>query len=119
MKQLSLFDGFTVPECFKDSIYTGPDYEALEAQKAPAQVATVPGVYRYQTEMQQAPRGCDYKAYMSHYGNNHYHLEPLRDDLPPLKGRGITFDGTWYTVTKRAYEQLQKQYKIEYEMFFD
>ena len=75
-----------------------PDYDALEAAKTPAVQATAPGEYSYCYEMQQAPTGCDYAADLAYYGK-HYFLRPLRDDLPPLHGRGITYDAeqgpTW------------------------
>ena len=39
-----------------------PDYDKLEAAKAPAVQATAPGEYSYCYEMQQAPTCCDYSA---------------------------------------------------------
>ena len=97
-----------------------PDYEALEAAKAPAVEADKPGEYSYYYEQQHAPTGCDFSASLSYYGN-HYYLRPLRDDLPRLHGRGITYDEQYnnYKVTRRAYEKLKEQYKIMYEMCFD
>ena len=68
-----------------------PDYAALEAEKAPAVQADKPGEYVYCYEMQQAPTGCDFAADLSYYGK-HYFLRPLRDDLPQLHGRGISYD---------------------------
>ena len=97
-----------------------PDYAALEAEKAPAVQADKPGEYVYCYEMQQAPTGCDYAADLAYYGK-HYFLRPLRDDLPPLHGRGITYDaeqGT-YMVTLRAYDKIKAQYKIKRETCLD
>ena len=97
-----------------------PDYDALEAAKAPAVQATAPGEYSYCYEMQQAPTGCDYAADLAYYGK-HYFLRPLRDGLPPLHGRGITYDaeqGT-YMVTLRAYDKIKAQYKIKRETCLD
>ena len=97
-----------------------PDYDALEAAKAPAVVAENPGEYSYYYETVRAPIGCDFSADLAYYGK-HYFLKPLRDDLPRLKGRGITYnerDGV-YMVTLRAYEKIKEQYKISLEMCFD
>ena len=96
-----------------------PDYDALEAAKAPAVVADKPGVYSYYYA-QHAPTGCDFSADLSYYGK-HYFLRPLRDGLPRLKGRGITYDEqrNTYTVTLRAYEKIKAEYKIKREMCFD
>ena len=97
-----------------------PDYDALEAAKAPAVQATAPGEYSYCYEMQQAPTGCDFAADLSYYGK-HYFLRPLRDDLPQLHGRGISYDEerNTYTVTTRAYDKLKEQYRIRYETCLD
>ena len=97
-----------------------PDYEALEAAKTPAVHAESPGEYSYCYEMQQAPTGCDFSADLSYYGK-HYFLRPLRDDLPRLHGRGITYDEqrNTYTVTRRAYDKLKDQYRISYETCLD
>ena len=97
-----------------------PDYDALEAAKAPAAVADKPGEYSYYYETDHAPVGCDFSADLSYYGK-HYFLRPLRDDLPRLKGRGITYDEqrNTYTVTLRAYEKIKAEYKIKREMCFD
>jgi len=97
-----------------------PDYAALEAAKAPAVEATKPGVYAYYYEDQQPPTGCDFQASLGYYGG-HYYLRPLRDDLPRLHGRGISYDEGQgcYCVTKRAYERLKQQYRILYEMCYD
>ena len=97
-----------------------PDYEALEAAKAPAAVADKPGEYAYYYEMDHAPVGCDFSAELAYYGE-HYFLRPLRDDLPRLHGRGITYDEkrNSYTVTRRAYDKIKEQYKIKREMCFD
>lgn len=97
-----------------------PDYDALEAEKLPAVQAEAPGEYAYYYETQHAPSGCDYSAALSYYGK-HYFLRPLRDGLPFLHGRGITYDETrkTYTVTLRAYDKLKEQYRICHEMCFD
>ena len=97
-----------------------PDYDALEAAKSPAVHADKPGEYAYYYETQHAPTGCDFSADLSYYGK-HYFLRPLRDGLPRLHGRGITYDeecGT-YTVTLRAYDKIKEQYRIKKEMCFD
>jgi hypothetical protein len=80
-----------------------PDYEALEAAKSPAVHADKPGEYSYCYEMEKAPTGCDFSASLSYYGK-HYYLRPLRDDLPQLRGRGISYDEqrSTYTVARRA-----------------
>lgn len=51
----------------------------------------------------------------------HYFLRPLRDDLPQLHGRGISYDQqrNTYTVTCRAYDKLKEQYRIRYETCLD
>ena len=97
-----------------------PDYDALEAAKKPSVEASAPGEYSYYYEMQKAPTGCDFSADRSYYGN-HFFLRPLRDDLPRLHGRGITYNAEHgdYFVTERAYEKLKTQYRIKREMCFD
>lgn len=97
-----------------------PDYDALEAAKTPAVEADKPGEYAYYYETDHAPTGCDFSADLAHYGG-HYFLRPLRDDLPRLHGRGITYDEqrNTYMVTRRAYEKIKEQYKIKREMCFD
>lgn len=82
--------------------------------------ADKPGEYVYCYEMQQAPTGCDFAADLSYYGK-HYFLRPLRDDLPQLHGRGISYDEerNTYTVTTRAYDKLKEQYRIRYETCLD
>ena len=77
-----------------------PDYAALEAEKAPT--------------------GCDFSASLSYYGK-HYYLRPLRDDLPQLRGRGISYDEqrSTYTVTRRAYDKLKEQYRMSFETCLD
>lgn len=97
-----------------------PDYEALEAAKAPSVHAEAPGVYSYCYEMQKAPTGCDFSSELAFYGK-HYFLRPLRNDLPRLHGRGITYNeqsGT-YMVTIRAYDKLKAQYRIMHETCLD
>lgn len=97
-----------------------PDYDALEAAKAPAAHADKPGEYSYCYEMDHAPTGCDFSADMAYYGK-HYYLLPLRDDLPRLHGRGITYDeqDNMYKVTLRAYEKIKEQYKIKRVTYLD
>lgn len=97
-----------------------PDYEALEAAKSPAVNANKPGVYAYTYEMQHAPTGCDFAADLAFYGK-HYFLRPLRDNLPRLKGRGITYDDqrNTYMVTLKAYDKIKADYKISLEMCLD
>lgn len=97
-----------------------PDYAALEAAKAPAAHADAPGEYAYCYEMQQAPTGCDFSAELAYYGK-HYFLRPLRDGLPRLRGRGITYDEqrNTYTVTCRAYDKLKQQYRMSLETCLD
>lgn len=97
-----------------------PDYEALESAKAPAAHADKPGEYSYCYEMQQAPTGCDFSADLGYYGK-HYYLRPLRDGLPRLRGRGITYDAerNTYTVTLRAYDKLKQQYRMSRETCLD
>lgn len=97
-----------------------PDYEAMEAEKSPAVHADKPGEYSYCYEMQKAPTGCDFSADLSYYGK-HYFIRPLRDDIPRLSGRGISYDEkrNTYMVTIKAYEKLTKQYRILYETCLD
>lgn len=97
-----------------------PDYEALEAAKTPSVHAENPGEYSYCYEIQKAPTGCDFTAELSFYGK-HYFLRPLRDDLPQLHGRGITYDEqrNTYMVTTRAYDNLKKKYRMMRETCLD
>lgn len=97
-----------------------PDYEAMEKLKAPATVANAPGEYSYYYESEQPPAGCDFQASLSYYGK-HYFLRPLRDNLPKLHGRGITYneDSRNYYVTAKAYEKIKAEYRISFEMCFD
>ena len=97
-----------------------PDYEALEAEKSPSAHADKPGEYSYCYELQKAPTGCDFSADLSYYGK-HYFLRPLRDDIPRLSGRGISYDEqrNTYMVTIKAYEKLKTQYRIQYETCLD
>lgn len=97
-----------------------PDYAALEAAKTPAAHADAPGEYAYCYEMQQAPTGCDFFSELAYYGK-HYFLRPLRDGLPRLRGRGITYDEqrNTYTVTCRAYDKLKQQYRMSLETCLD
>lgn len=97
-----------------------PDYEAMEAAKAPSFHAENSGIYSYCYEMQHAPTGCDFSSELAFYGK-HYFLRPLHDDLPRLHGRGITYNeqsGT-YMVTIRAYDKLKEQYRIMHETCLD
>ena len=97
-----------------------PDYDAMEEAKTPAVQVDKPGEYAYYYETQHAPTGCDFSADLAYYGK-HYFLRPLRDGLPRLHGRGITYDEACntYTVTRRAYAKIKEQYKIKREMCFD
>lgn len=97
-----------------------PDYEAMEAAKAPAVEADKAGEYAYYYEQQHAPVGCDFSADLAYYGK-HYFLRPLRDGLPKLHGRGITYDEqrNTYMVTIKAYDKIKAQYKIKRELCFD
>lgn len=72
------------------------------------------------TKCSNPPTGCDFAADLSYYGK-HYFLRPLRDDLPRLHGRGISYDEerNTYTVTTRAYDKLKEQYCIRYETCLD
>ena len=111
---------------------------AATERKIPGTFAPVPGGYsqqigantalfipdfsvsRYDPSTGEAPTGCDYAADLAYYGK-HYFLRPLRDGLPPLHGRGITYDaeqGT-YMVTLRAYDKIKAQYKIKRETCLD
>ena len=101
-------------------MYKRQDYEALEAAKSPAVHADKPGEYSYCYEMEKAPTGCDFSASLSYYGK-HYYLRPLRDDLPQLRGRGISYDEqrSTYTVTRRAYDKLKEQYRMSFETCLD
>ena len=49
------------------------------------------------------------------------YLRPLRDGLPRLRGRGITYDAerNTYTVTLRAYDKLKQQYRMSRETCLD
>lgn len=97
-----------------------PDYEAMEAAKAPAVAAVAPGEYSYYYETERAPVGCDFSAELAYYGK-HYFLKPLHDGLPRLRGRGITYNEKSgdYLVTTRAYQKIKEQYKISREFCFD
>ncbi len=97
-----------------------PDYDALEAAKSPAVHADKPGEYSYCYEMDHAPTDCDFSADLAYYGK-HYFLRPLRDGLPKLRGRGITYDEqrNTYQVTLRAYEKIKAQYKIKRVTYLD
>ena len=97
-----------------------PDYDAIEAAKSPAVEATKPGEYAYYYETSRTPTGCDFSAELS-YSGNYYFLRPLRDDLPRLHGRGVTYDERCnrYKVTICAYNKIKEQYKISFEMCFD
>lgn len=97
-----------------------PDYDAIEAAKSPAVRADAPGEYVYCYEMEQAPTNCDFSASRAYYGK-HFFLRPLRDDLPRLQGRGITYDQEHrtYMVTNRAYDKLTTQFRIRLETCLD
>lgn len=64
-----------------------PDYDALEAAKAPAVQATAPGEYSYCYEMQQAPTGCDYAADLAYYGKHYFLRPPARRSAPAPRAR--------------------------------
>jgi len=97
-----------------------PDYEAPKAAKTPAVQADKPGEYVYCYEMQHAPSCCDFSANLS-YSGTHYFLTPLRDNLPRLRGRGITYDEerNTYRVTPLAYDKIKEQYKISRRTYLD
>ena len=87
--------------------------------------APVPGGYAQQINEQTTlfvPEFtvCDFSASLSYYGK-HYYLRPLRDDLPQLRGRGISYDEqrSTYTVTRRAYDKLKEQYRMSFETCLD
>lgn len=116
-------NGFDLVKLFNETVEqtaNAPDYEALEAAKSPAVHADKPGEYSYCYEMEKAPTGCDFSASLSYYGK-HYYLRPLRDDLPQLCGRGISYDEqrSTYTVTRRAYDKLKEQYRMSFETCLD
>lgn len=94
--------------------------ELAHPVKKEAEPVTTPGTYLYTPEMGQTKPDCQIEASLSYYGK-HYHLKTRLD----LKGRGITLNETrqngvkWYTVTRRAYDLLEKQYTISYESCLD
>lgn len=59
-----------------------PDYDALEAAKAPAVQATTPGEYSYCYEMQQAPTAATTPPILPTMASTTFCC-PLRDGLPP------------------------------------
>lgn len=99
---------------------TLPTMKHWRRQSPPAVHADKPGEYSYCYEMEKAPTGCDFSASLSYYGK-HYYLRPLRDDLPQLRGRGISYDEqrSTYTVTRRAYDKLKEQYRMSFETCLD
>lgn len=92
-----------------------PKKEAPKSEK--------PGTYLYTPEMGEERPKCDIEAQMSFYGSSHYHLKTALE----LKGRGIKKDDSYsyedglnrYTVTKLAYEKLQKIYTVSYKCALD
>lgn len=93
----------------------------LANPKREAQEANGAGTYNYTPEMGEKP-DCQIEAQMSYYGASHWHLKTKLE----LKGRGITKDDcdygdnlNRYTVTKLAYEKLQKLYTISYRCTLD
>lgn len=94
----------------------------LATPKKKAQKVSGSGTYNYTPEMGEEKPDCQIEAHMSYYGRSHYHLKTKLD----LKGRGITKDNhdygdgiNRYTVTKLAYEKLQKLYTISYRCLLD
>lgn len=83
--------------------------------------AEKPGQYNFTPEMGETKPECQIEAQLSHYGK-HYYLKTTLE----LKGRGIKKDNydyedniNRYTVTKLAYEKLQKLYTISYRCTLD
>lgn len=83
--------------------------------------AEAAGTYVYTPEMgEQKPQGCQMEAGLNYYGGHYW----IKTDLE-LKGRGIREEASardgrrYYTVTKRAFEKLGKQYAISYESHLD
>lgn len=89
------------------------------------------GVHGYTPEMGDRKPNCQMEASLSHYGRHYFVDTPL-----DLKGRGIEHLNTYaekdfvkpgnrkigwhqYKVTTRAFEALQAQYSIGYEMLLD
>lgn len=94
----------------------------LANPKQEAQEVNGAGTYCYTPEMGEQKPDCQIEAQMSYYGASHWHL---KTDLE-LKGRGIKKDDynygdnlNRYTVTKLAYEKLQKLYTISYKCALD
>lgn len=94
----------------------------LASSKRETQEVNGAGTYCYTPEMGERKPDCQIEAQMSHYGSSHYHLKTALD----LKGRGIKKDDynygdnlNRYTVTKLAYEKLQKLYTISYKCALD
>lgn len=94
----------------------------LANPKKEAQAVNGAGTYIYTPEMGEEKPDCQIEAQMSFYGSSHYHLKTALE----LKGRGITKDDynyddgiNRYTVTKLAYEKLQKFYTISYKCALD
>lgn len=94
--------------------------ELAHPVKKEAETVTAPGTYLYTPEMGQTKPTCQIEAHLSYYGK-HYYLYTNLD----LKGRGITFNEVdskgrkVYTVTTRAYKQLENIYTISYESNLD
>ena len=93
----------------------------LANPKKEAQKVDKAGIYSYTPEMGEEKPDCQIEASRSYYGK-HYHLKTVLE----LKGRGIKKDDhdygdkiNRYTVTKLAYEKLQKLYTISYRCALD
>lgn len=93
----------------------------LANPKKESQAVNGAGTYNYTPEMGEEKPDCQIEAQLSHYGK-HYHLKTAIE----LKGRGITKDDynygdgiNRYTVTKLAYEKLQKLYTISHKCALD
>ena len=93
----------------------------LATPKKEAQAVNEAGIYGYTPEMGEEKPDCQIEASRL-YDGKHYHLKTALE----LKGRGIKKDGhdygdriNRYTVTKLAYEKLQKLYTISYRCALD
>lgn len=94
----------------------------LANPKQEAQEVNGAGTYCYTPEMGEQKPDCQIEAQMSYYGASHWRLKTALE----LKGRGIKKDNynygdnlNRYTVTKLAYEKLQKLYTISYKCALD
>lgn len=93
----------------------------LANPKKESQAVNGAGQYNYTPEMGEEKPDCQIEAQMFCYGGIHYHLKTTLE----LKGRGISKNDDYsdgahsYTVTKLAYEKLQKLYTISYRCLLD